>query len=210
MASSGSPDGHVEIYSEVGQGTTVKMFFPRAASQLEPPERKTLPEPEPLLQGTETILHGGRRRGCPELQLPTRPDTWGSTFWKRAARTKRIGYSRRPPGHPAAVYRCGPARHERARAGRLPRPPSCRMSKSSSPAAMPRPPWPVSACRSAAFSSCLNHSGSAALRMCCVRPWTVHDPEADRRLDSSLTANRFPCPGGPHQRAALSARLGGA
>jgi CheY-like chemotaxis protein len=49
-------DGQVEIYSEVGRGTTVKMFFPRSASQLEPRERKTQPDTAPLLHGTETIL----------------------------------------------------------------------------------------------------------------------------------------------------------
>jgi PAS domain S-box-containing protein len=49
-------NGHVEIYSEVGRGTTVKMFFPRFANHLEPREWMPLPDSGPLLRGTETIL----------------------------------------------------------------------------------------------------------------------------------------------------------
>jgi PAS domain S-box-containing protein len=48
--------GHVELYSEVGTGTTVRIYFPRPAVELEP---ATLPADSfaaPLPQGSETIL----------------------------------------------------------------------------------------------------------------------------------------------------------
>ena len=48
--------GHVELYSEPGRGTTVKMYFPRAETEQEPSAVITSAAPGPLSRGTETIL----------------------------------------------------------------------------------------------------------------------------------------------------------
>ena len=48
--------GHVKIYSQVGHGTSIKMYFPRAARKADP-SRPSLSEPERKLPaGRETIL----------------------------------------------------------------------------------------------------------------------------------------------------------
>ena len=47
-------DGHIEVYSEPGRGTTIKIYFPRAEEPLEVLER---PSPAATrIEGTETIL----------------------------------------------------------------------------------------------------------------------------------------------------------
>jgi PAS domain S-box-containing protein len=46
--------GHLKIYSEVGHGTTVKLYLPRATTV--PPEAPAPEVPEKHTQGTETIL----------------------------------------------------------------------------------------------------------------------------------------------------------
>jgi signal transduction histidine kinase len=46
-------EGHINVYSEVGQGTTFKIFLPIIESAVEPDELTIRP---PLLGGTETIL----------------------------------------------------------------------------------------------------------------------------------------------------------
>jgi PAS domain S-box-containing protein len=48
--------GHVELYSEIGRGTTVKMFFPRVDVDRLSETREPLPAAEPVMKGTETIL----------------------------------------------------------------------------------------------------------------------------------------------------------
>jgi CheY-like chemotaxis protein len=48
--------GHVELYSEPGRGTTVKMYFPRAGTEQEPSAVITAAAAGPLPRGTETIL----------------------------------------------------------------------------------------------------------------------------------------------------------
>lgn len=45
--------GHVKIYSEIGHGTTVKLYLPRS---LESEDLVTAIEPQPLVGGSETIL----------------------------------------------------------------------------------------------------------------------------------------------------------
>jgi|AGTN01.1.fsa_nt_gi PAS domain S-box/PAS domain S-box len=45
--------GHVRIYSEVGHGTTVKLYLPRVAME---EDATTAAEPEPMRGGNETIL----------------------------------------------------------------------------------------------------------------------------------------------------------
>src|SRR3954447_21173576 len=50
--------GHIRIYSEVGQGTTIKLYFPRLTGHPEVPPW-TAPEPAPVTapaSGTETVL----------------------------------------------------------------------------------------------------------------------------------------------------------
>ena len=46
-------NGHVWVYSEVGKGTTFKVYLPRS---LESAEKKTAPLPMAVLHGTETVL----------------------------------------------------------------------------------------------------------------------------------------------------------
>jgi len=46
--------GHVKIYSEVGQGTTVKIYLPRSTAAEEP--LGPIDAPQPAVGGTETIL----------------------------------------------------------------------------------------------------------------------------------------------------------
>ena len=46
--------GHVRVYSEVGQGTTFRLYFPRAADAA--PVREVTRTPETLPRGAETIL----------------------------------------------------------------------------------------------------------------------------------------------------------
>ncbi|WP_229429839.1 PAS domain-containing protein [Massilia sp. ZL223] len=46
--------GHVKIYSEVGQGTTVKIYLPRSTAAEEP--LGPIEAPQPAVGGTETIL----------------------------------------------------------------------------------------------------------------------------------------------------------
>jgi PAS domain S-box-containing protein len=48
--------GNVELYSEVGHGTTVKLYFPRTDVWPEQVAQETLPPAATLPQGTETIL----------------------------------------------------------------------------------------------------------------------------------------------------------
>ena len=48
--------GHVELYSEPGRGTTVKMYFPRAETEREPAAVITAAAAGPLPRGSETIL----------------------------------------------------------------------------------------------------------------------------------------------------------
>jgi signal transduction histidine kinase/ActR/RegA family two-component response regulator len=45
--------GHLKIYSEVGEGTTVKLYLPRAVAQETVPARRRTP---PALTGTEAVL----------------------------------------------------------------------------------------------------------------------------------------------------------
>ena len=46
--------GHIEVYSEVGKGTTFNVYFPRIDKEIEPPALKTSESPAP--QSGETIL----------------------------------------------------------------------------------------------------------------------------------------------------------
>jgi PAS domain S-box-containing protein len=48
--------GHVELYSEIGHGTTVKMYLPRPNPNDISAPREALPLAEPIAKGAETIL----------------------------------------------------------------------------------------------------------------------------------------------------------
>jgi two-component system NtrC family sensor kinase len=51
--------GHIRIYSEVGHGTTIKMYFPRLTAAADVPPwsaRDAAPARVPSLDGTETVL----------------------------------------------------------------------------------------------------------------------------------------------------------
>jgi two-component system NtrC family sensor kinase len=51
-------NGHVKIYSEVGEGTTIKMYFPRSADEHVTPAAPSRPRREdvPRSTGNETVL----------------------------------------------------------------------------------------------------------------------------------------------------------
>ena len=51
-------NGHVKIYSEAGEGTTIKLYFPRLAEQRALPEwsDERVARPAPIARGSETIL----------------------------------------------------------------------------------------------------------------------------------------------------------
>ncbi|MGD0107897.1 MAG: PAS domain S-box protein, partial [Rhodopila sp.] len=48
--------GTVELHSEAGRGTTVRMYFPRSEARPEPPEPAAMPADTRLPRGAETIL----------------------------------------------------------------------------------------------------------------------------------------------------------
>jgi two-component system NtrC family sensor kinase len=51
--------GHIRIYSEIGQGTTIKLYFPRFTGQVEAPPwmpREPVLAPAPPANGNETVL----------------------------------------------------------------------------------------------------------------------------------------------------------
>ncbi len=69
--------GHIKIYSELGEGTTIKMYFPRLSDQREIPtwsgEERAVPMPAPAARNTETILlvedeEAVNRFGCEVLR----------------------------------------------------------------------------------------------------------------------------------------------
>src|SRR4029079_3892923 len=51
--------GHIKIYSEPGEGTTIKLYFPRIADQHDLPDwtdERVAARPKPSARGNETIL----------------------------------------------------------------------------------------------------------------------------------------------------------
>lgn len=48
--------GHVKIYSEVGEGATIRLYFPRLIADMNPAEEEEEPSSATALEGQETIL----------------------------------------------------------------------------------------------------------------------------------------------------------
>ena len=93
MNLSANPGGYVDVHSEVGRGTTVKLYFPRAdAAQdatIEPDSMESS-----LPRTRETILVDEDNDDYPQLQHQRRPASWVTVA---AAALFTSGYSRRRP-----------------------------------------------------------------------------------------------------------------
>jgi signal transduction histidine kinase/ActR/RegA family two-component response regulator len=48
--------GHIRVYSELGQGTTVKLYLPRVSGEVAPEVAKDVTPDATMLRGTETVL----------------------------------------------------------------------------------------------------------------------------------------------------------
>ncbi|MEJ2210293.1 MAG: PAS domain S-box protein [Anaerolineae bacterium] len=111
--------GHIWVYSDEGQGTTFKLYFPRSHKR-EAPGRKLSPAGGPR-PGTETVLLVEDDESVRQMAA----EILGSHVdgQQRPGRAGAVARASRPPG-PAADRR-GPAPRERQRAGRPhPRPPA--------------------------------------------------------------------------------------
>ncbi len=49
-------EGHIEVYSELGRGTTFKVYLPRVRDSLDATPRQPAPDQDAVLRGSETIL----------------------------------------------------------------------------------------------------------------------------------------------------------
>ena len=108
-ASSSSRSGHIKIYSEMGRGTTVKLYLPKSDDAT----AAATAAPESVPRGTERILVVGGRccRACQHRAAAKKPRLRGqrSAGWGvGAGRTRYCAAC-------AAAYRCRHAGHARWR-----------------------------------------------------------------------------------------------
>ncbi len=110
--------GHVSIYSEVGSGSTIRLYLPRLVGQADRPA-VTAPAHVPMrtLGSKELILvveDDDRVREC-HRAAAARAELCDH---RRQLRQERARAARSAPRRQAPAHRCGHARHERAQAGR--------------------------------------------------------------------------------------------
>jgi CheY-like chemotaxis protein len=87
--------GHIQVYSEVGKGTTVKIFLPRAAGEVEAISRVLATEPK----GSETVLVVEDESSVRELVMRVLSER-GYRILSAAEGSEALGIS---GGHPEAI-----------------------------------------------------------------------------------------------------------
>ena len=97
--------GHIKCYSEPGEGTTFKIYFPAIVSDEEPEEKTGRPMPR---GGSETILlvddEDMIRDLCSRILTKAGLQCDHCVQWQRGSRSVRSTGQRDLPGHPGSHH----------------------------------------------------------------------------------------------------------